>query len=162
MPTYNLKDVHSNIAGIRVTGAGETDFVTVARDEDSFTKKAGADGEVTRSKTNNIGGRATYTLMQNSRINAIFHALVEADEETGSVTFPWYLVDLRSGKAYAATTCWLLRPTDTSFNKEVGEVEWVVEMEDLEVVQVPFADEFDLAGLLADLPLGLEIPFQFL
>lgn len=161
MPTYNLRDVHSLVAGVRIEGGGETDFLTIARDEDAFAKTAGADGEVTRSKTNNMGGSFTFNLMQNSRANALMQTALGIDEITGDVVFPVVVADLRTGYLFYAEECWVRGQGEVPFNKAVGEIPWIIDCSDLLVAQIPFAEELDLSDVFGGFPVGLPLPIPF-
>lgn len=59
--TYDPKDVTAIVGGVFLTGFAE-DLVTVAKDEENFSTKVGAQGDVVRTKVNNPLGTITITL----------------------------------------------------------------------------------------------------
>lgn len=143
MPIYRLPDMVLTVNGIRIEGFGVTDAIMIARDEDSFTKTVGADGEVTKSSTNNDSGTITITLMQNAFANGALELALLLDELTGDITFPVVVADpLRTGWEIVGTECWIKKPPDIPFNKAVGELTWVLDVAHLTPARLPSADEF--------------------
>ncbi|WP_079908272.1 phage protein [Paenibacillus sp. 32352] len=63
--TYDAKDVSVIVDGVYLTGFGE-DMVEVAKAENNYEVKVGAQGDTTRSKINNKTGTIKVTLLQSS------------------------------------------------------------------------------------------------
>ena len=142
--TYNMNEIEFLVAGVPISGGGENDFLSVGRDEDSFTKMTGADGEVVRSKTNNLGGRITVTLRVTSPANGILQGMALTDEVTGAVVVPVNVRVPANGLEIFAEEAWLLRMPNIPLGKTVGEVQWVFDCAALRQVRL---DATDYLGL---------------
>lgn len=128
---YNAGDV-SVIVGTRsLSGFGETSVVSIERDEDAFIKQIGADGEVTRSKTNNRTGSLTITLQQMSESNDFLSNLAQTDELTGQGTFPVLVRDANGNTLAVADTAWIRKLPVSAFARDAGEREWIIDCADL-------------------------------
>lgn len=134
--TYNFNDV-SLIVGIRqIKGFEDGSEITVERDEDSFTKKVGVGGEVTRSRTNNSSGKITFSLDQFSELNQYLTNIMNLDERTGTGVIPVKLVDKSNphNEIAIATQAWIMKPSSKSFGRESGPREWVIDCADLNFI----------------------------
>jgi hypothetical protein len=110
-----------------MTGYGEDTFVRVERDEDTFTKKTGVDGEVTRTRNMNRAGSVTLTLMQSSASNAVLAVLALADEiaPNGASILPMTVKDNAGNSLHFAESAWIRKPPASEYAKEAGTREWV-------------------------------------
>jgi len=117
--THDLKRVVITVNGRRIRGGAESDLITIAYDEDKYTKTYGSTGRPTRSRTNADGGTFTISLAQNDiediryldSLNSLpspldIVAIVVQDAET--------LVMIGSDK------CWLKKQPDEGLNKAAG------------------------------------------
>jgi hypothetical protein len=116
-----------------MSGFADGTFVSVARDADSWAKHVGADGEVSRAKSNNRTGTLKLTLAQTSNSNAILSGLVAADELTGDGVVPILIKDGSGTSLYFAGEGWVKKPADAEFGNEIGNREWTI---DLAVVEM--------------------------
>jgi hypothetical protein len=130
--TYSPEDVSVSIGSIIVSGYSEGTFVTVEREEDSFTKVVGADGEVTRSKNANKSGTLTLTLKGSSASNDLLSALASKDEIDGSGVAAVMVKD-NSGTTVCAGKGWIRKKPAAEFAKEVGDREWTLDVGTLEM-----------------------------
>jgi len=131
LKTYNPKEV-SVIVGARViTGFAEDSKVIVARENDSWAKVAGVDGEVTRSKSNDKSGSITINLMQSSDDNAFLTALYQSDELSGAGVVPVTVKDNSGTSLYIAPEAWIRKPPDSEFSREAGPREWILDCAEL-------------------------------
>lgn len=130
--SYNAKEVSMIIAGNIVSGYADGSYLTVDRNEDSFTLSVGADGEGVRSKTNNKSGRFTFTVQQGAAINDVLSGLYIADELSGTGVFSVLVKDNQGASLHAAETAWVVKPAAAEYSKEVGSREWILETDNLE------------------------------
>lgn len=130
---YNAAEVSVIVGTRRLTALAEGTFVSVTRDEDSFTKQVGADGEVTRARTNNRAGAIEITLLQSSPDNEYLQTLNIADELTGQGAVPVTVID-SSGtyKAFCAQA-WVRKPADNELGRDAGERTWTLDCGDLDI-----------------------------
>lgn len=147
--TYSPKNMVITVAGRQVTGFGDTDMVTISLDEAKFVKYVSVDGEVSRSHNVADTGRFVFTLNQNSSANELFSGLLTADtfDASGNLVFPVAVRDENSnGTFYLGTDCWIEGMPESSFGKEIGTREWVIEAKKI---------RYSLAGAAAGLLEGV-------
>lgn len=124
--TYNLKEVIITVNGIPMSGFGDNDALTVEYQEDAWTTKTGADGEVVRSRTNNEVALFRLTLMQTSEANQVLQAAILLDKAIGRTLFGVGMVDLNRSEVLSGTDCYIQQSPQRQYNKEAGEREWVI------------------------------------
>jgi hypothetical protein len=128
---YDPDQVLCTVAGIPLSGWADDDFVQIEYESDAFTDKAGVDGEVSRSKTNDFRATVTIRLMQTSPSNALLSVLHNSDKNTpgGVGVGPFYLQDFSdgiTGALYLAEKCWIAKAPDSSWAREAGVREWKI------------------------------------
>lgn len=122
------------IFGGPITGYAEGTFVKVTRDEDTFKKYVGADGEVTRARTRNKGGSIELTLTQSSPSNDVLSAIAMLGEETNADIQPCTVKDLNGATLEFAAQAWVKKPADTEYGKDVQTRTWVIDCAKLDRV----------------------------
>ena len=112
-----------------LSGFAEDTKVRVERDEDTFTKKTGVDGECTRTRNMNRCGSVTVMLMATSASNLVLSALHNADElsPNGVSILPVIVKDLAGNTLHTALSAWLKKTPASETAKEVGTREWVID-----------------------------------
>lgn len=133
MKTYNAGEVQVIVGTRRLRGLAESSFVKISRDEDSFKKRVGADGEVTRSATNNKAGKIEIMLEQSSEDNAYLQQLMNTDENTKNGIIPASVLDLSGTYVAVAAEAWIAKPSDTDLGRDAKERTWVIEAASLEI-----------------------------
>lgn len=131
--TYNPADVVIVVAGIPISGFADGTFLSIGRNNPSFTDGTGADGEGFRSKSNDKSGTATLTLLQTSASNALLSALAALDEASGDGIGPLLVKDNSGTSLYSAQTAWIEKPADSEFAREKSDREWVIKTDLLNV-----------------------------
>lgn len=137
--TYSPGEIVMTVNGVAMGGFADGTFITVARDEQSFTKVTGADGTVSRSKSNNRSGTVTLSLQQTSPSNEVLSALLAQDELDNSGVVPVLIKDNSGTARFFSGTGWVQGMPSVEYGKEIANREWVVEMADM---------EFNVAGNL--------------
>lgn len=133
LKSYDASEV-SIIVGTRpLSGLAEGTFVNAVRDEQNFTKQVGADGEVTRSKTNNKSGTIEITLQQGSESNDYLSTLALADENTGNGTFPVTVIDRSGTTVIFGREAWIQKPADMGLGRDAGERTWVIDVAEMDM-----------------------------
>lgn len=130
---YAASDVQVIVGTRALRGKSEGTFVKVSRDEDSFTKKVGADGEVSRARTSNRSGKIEVTLDATSEDNAYLQALMNTDENTGNGIVPAKVMDQSGSYVAIAAEAWVMKPSDMEFGRDVKERTWTVECASLDM-----------------------------
>jgi hypothetical protein len=109
-------------------GRGDDEFVSWSKQEESFTYKAGVDGEGTRSDNKNNYFIVKLTLMASSAANAVLSAIHNGDVATpgGLGVVPILIRDRQGTSLFAAPEAWIIKHPDRAFGKEIGTVEWEI------------------------------------
>jgi Protein of unknown function (DUF3277) len=134
LATYDPAKVLASFAGIPLNGGIAPDtFLKVERDEEGFTKQVGADGHAVRSRNNNRGGKATFTVMADSALNDALSAVANADELTGVGVGVFHVAEFAGTTLCHAENAWVQKLPAVERGKESGTVEWVLDCADLEM-----------------------------
>lgn len=131
--TYDPKQVALIFGGKILHGFADGSFVKIKRDEPTFTKKVGVDGEACRAKSNNKGGTIEVTLLQSSPSNDDLSAFAAADELTNTGVQPFLMKDGSGSTVCAAATAWIQKPADVEDAKEVGNRVWTIETDEIDM-----------------------------
>jgi hypothetical protein len=131
--SYNPADVSIIFAGIPIEGFADGTFLVAERDNPSFTKMVGADGEGARAKSNDTGGTVTLTLMQTSLANDALSAIAALDEASGDGVGPLLVKDNSGRTLVIAESAWVQKPANAEFARELSNREWVLESDNLNI-----------------------------
>lgn len=123
--TWNLAQCIVTVGGLPIEGFSEDDAFNFSPDADTYEKIVGADGEVTRSATNNMSGEMMFSLMQTSSSNNILNTLLKLAETVavGDV-FPIYIKNLNANEVFIAEQCWIGRKPDFGGGRAARTREW--------------------------------------
>ncbi|KKN04674.1 hypothetical protein LCGC14_1095070 [marine sediment metagenome] len=130
---YDPKSIIISVGTFVVEGFADGTFVTVERNEDSFSVQVGSDGEAARSKSNNRSGRITIQILQSSPSNDLLSALHALDENSpsGDGIVPSIVKDLNGTSLYTAQHSWIVKGPSAEHGREATAREWVIETDDL-------------------------------
>lgn len=129
---YSPGDIVVVLKGVPISGYATDSFITAAREEATFTKRTGADGMTTRTRSRNKSGSVTLRLENASPTNDRLSALHAVDESTGLGYGPLLIKDLNGNTLLKAANAWVTKPADFERGKEAGESEWIIECDRLE------------------------------
>lgn len=127
---YDPNEVSILAANIPIEGGfADGTFVEVVFTSDAFVTVVGADGDVTRSKTNDRRARVTITLMQSSNSNQLLSALSNLDQNksNGAGVGALLIKDNQGLSLYTAEHSWIAKHPDAAFDKTAGPRAWVFE-----------------------------------
>lgn len=125
LKTYNLKLVTFIFAGRIITGASESDFVTVTMSSDAWSHHVGATGEECRARTNDESGKVTLKLAQYSSDNAVLAELHLADKAAGAGVSPLLVSDKSGNSLHESDEAYITKAPDAPYAKTPGDREWV-------------------------------------
>jgi hypothetical protein len=137
LKTYSADEIVAVFGNIIMNeGLADGTFITVEWDEDAYALSVGADGEATRSKTNNRAATITLTLMQTSDVNDLLSTqyLLDINSPGGAGVAPFLLKDTQGRTLMAAEQCWIQRAANVEYGREATTREWVLRTSSL----VPF------------------------
>jgi hypothetical protein len=124
--TYDPKKVIITLGGVPIGGYADGAFVQIDPSGETWTKKVGADGEVSRSLSNDNTHTVQITLMQTSLSNAYLRAVMSADRLTGLGMLPLSFTDLNSMEVYFWPEAWVGAEPPTGRAKEVTDTQWTI------------------------------------
>ena len=139
--TYAPGECSVSFLGQTLTGFGD-EIVTVKREEETYTKVVGADGEVTYRKSANRSGEIMITVKQTSASMAVLGAIAQRDEIDGTRVG---IVNVKDNNGHVFT--WRNArlagyPEDIGRGKEIKDHTWKILCDSLEL---EFAEQPSLA-----------------
>jgi hypothetical protein len=130
--TYDAAQVVLTVNGVAIGGYADGTFISVEREEQSFTKVVGADGTTSRAKSNNRSGSLTVTLKQTSPSNDVLSALLQQDELTNDAVVPVLIKDNSGESRLFSATGWVQGLPTVEYAKEISNREWILDLADIE------------------------------
>lgn len=123
--TYDPANVVVTWGSLTLSGFAPETFANVERAEDAVVTTVGADGFGCHTINRNRSGTVTVTLMQSSLTNSALSRLANLDEQTGDVSYPLVVKDIRSDATLCvAHASKIKKMPASSFGKELGTREW--------------------------------------
>lgn len=126
--TYDPNEVICIVGGAIISGYADGTYLNVERDEQMFQKVVGADGFVSRAKSNNKSGVLTLTLQQTSPSNDVLSGFMVADELTNSGIVPVFIKDAIGTTVLVSGEGWVQQMPAVGYAKEVNNREWSIAM----------------------------------
>ena len=131
--TYDPKNNVLTIDAVPMSGFADGTYITVTFDEDAFTKVVGADGEVSRAKSNNYSGSVVATFVQTSMSNDVLSAIALLDKLSNSGVVPVLLKEIGTNNIVMSGEGWIKKVPDIVYSKEVENREWTLDLANLHV-----------------------------
>jgi hypothetical protein len=130
--TYDPKKVIVTVGGVPMSGYADGTFISVERDNDTWSKVSGADGAVSRAKSNDRTGTLTLTLQQTSPSNDVLSGFARVDEISNDGVVPISVTDLGGRTVIFSAFGWVQKPPTVEMAKEISNREWVLALADVE------------------------------
>jgi hypothetical protein len=131
---YDPRKVTVSIGGINAEGFADGTFISVSRNNQTWTTVSGASGEVSRSKSNDFTGTIELTLLQTSKTNDFLTSKLIADEGPDNAgKFAFALIDANGTTLVGSTECWVQQPPTIEYGKELGDRVWTLEAANLKM-----------------------------
>jgi len=121
MKTYSPEEGSMIVDG-NIIDAWNT--IKVARDEDGFAFEPSTSGGGTRTKNSNKAGKFTITTQQTSESNAVLSDLAKSGD-----IFSCSFRDNSGNDVHESEAGYVVKPADSEYGKEVGEREWMIQCE---------------------------------
>jgi len=131
--TYDPKKVAVIVAGVPLGGFADGSFITAERSNDTFSKVSGADGVVSRAKSNDKSGSIKITLQQSSPSNDILSGIQILDEVSNAGVVLIVIQDFSGRTTLVSAFAWIKKPPSAEFSKEISNREWEFECADLDI-----------------------------
>jgi hypothetical protein len=130
LKVYSADEVTLTFCGRALdSGFDDGEFVSIEMQSNDFVSKAGADGEVTRSKTNDRRAKITIKVMQTSKANNILTGIRTLDlgRPGGAGVGVFELRDNSGGLVAHADKAWIAKAPKVARGREAGATEWELE-----------------------------------
>ncbi len=131
--TYDPKAVIVTVGGIPMSGYSDGTFLEIDRNEPTWNMVVGADGLVTRGKTNNFSGTMTLTLKQSSPSNDVLSGFMAVDEATNNGVFPVLVKDLSGNSIYFSSSAWINQYANSTFDKAITDRQWTLSLSEADI-----------------------------
>ncbi len=119
---YDPQKVQVIVGAAPVSGFAPGTFITVEQDENNFSTRVGADGEVTRTRLSNRMAVMNLTLLA----TAVFNAVLSGLEQT-EVIFPVLLKD--GATIISAGEAWVEKPPGFERSgDDSSDTEWIIRL----------------------------------
>lgn len=125
--TYDPALVTITFGNFDLGGFADGTFITVTRNNDIFSLTVGADGEGTRTKSNDRSGRFELVLQQSSPSNDILSEIAVQDEQSNGGVRPMQVKDNNGTSLSSGESVWIVKRPDSPFGKETDNRTWTFE-----------------------------------
>lgn len=122
--TYDPANVIITFNGVPLTGFADGEFITITSPSERFTKVVGADGLVSRAKSNDNTHEVTVTLTGTSISNDYLTGIVALDRYGNAGKGALQIADLNGTALFAWEEAWIRQPSDVSFDKTITDKAW--------------------------------------
>ena len=130
--TYDPSKVIISVGGVPMSGYTDGTFCEVVRNEATWNLVVGADGNSTRSKTNNFSGTLTITLKQSSPSNDVLSSFLALDELSNAGIVPVLIKDLSGNSIYFSAQGWVQGYANSTFAKDITDRTWTIQLATLD------------------------------
>ena len=128
--SYDPASVSVLIGGVPISGFADGTFVSIERNNDTFQVVSGADGIVSRAKSNDKTGTLTLTLVQTSASNDVLEGFATLDELSSTGVVPVMVKDNLGRSIHFSGNGWIQRHPTAEYGKEISNREWVIALAD--------------------------------
>lgn len=134
LKTYDPAQITVAIGGAIMSGYTDGTFVEIARNDVSWNTVVGADGIVSRAKSNDRSGTLTLTLKQTSPSNDVLSALLIADELTNRGVFPVLVKDLSGTSIFFSAQAYITTYASATYGKDIQDRTWTITLADVDML----------------------------
>ncbi len=131
--TFDPKQVVVSVGGVPLSGFTDGTFLEITADTQQFTKVTGADGYVTRVKSNDYGAVMTLTLAQTSPSNDVLSGIFNLDKTINGGIVPILIKDLSGTTVIFSATGWIQQFPDISFSNEISDRAWIFDLANVDM-----------------------------
>ena len=125
---YDANEVNTNIDGKIVTGYSEGTMVSCSKDEEKFSTKVSAKGDVSVATKNNPLGTITLTLSMGSPFVPYLNKMANTAQR-----FPIWVTG--GQEKIGGTEVMVKKPADAEFSDEIGDREFEIQVFDYTVLE---------------------------
>lgn len=134
MRSYDPTEVTLSFNGLTIDGYAADTFIKVSRNQDGWTYQPSNSGRGARSRNPDKSGRFEFTLLAASPSNGLLSAIADADEDSGLGVGEVQIKDRGTLTAKcAAQNGWIVKRPDWERGKEVGNITWIIESDEVSI-----------------------------
>lgn len=136
LKVYSADEVTVSFCGRSIdSGFEDGEFISIEMQSNDFVSKVGADGEVTRSKTNDRRAKITIKVMQTSKGNGILSGIRKLDinRPGGAGVGVLEVRDNSGGFVAHADKAWIAKAPKVGRGREAGSQEWELECANMDM-----------------------------
>ena len=122
--TYNPAEVIVTFMGVPLTGFADGEFISITPSAERFTSVRGADGLVSRAKSNDNTHEVVLTLMGTSLSNNYLSGVLAADRYGNAGKGTLQIASLSGTDLFAWEEAWIRQPPDVSGDKTISDKAW--------------------------------------
>ena len=120
---YSPEEVIVIWGAVQFDGFADGEFVTIELDEDEFTKKAGARGDIVRTENLNKGGNVKVITQAESAVNDLIMLQIATKR-----AYPLTVKYANGTTLVAGPHCWCKKRPPVAYGKESGNREWMLDV----------------------------------
>ncbi|MCK9530499.1 MAG: hypothetical protein M0R77_08060 [Gammaproteobacteria bacterium] len=125
--TYSPEDVTVLFGGVhQLSGFIDGTFISISKDEPSFSTRVSADGAPTRTFSSNPLYTVQLVLHSGSESNQVLSYALTVDEITKMGKFPLIIKDQLGSSLFFSLTSWIESKPDSDFSVSIEEREWTI------------------------------------
>jgi len=132
--TYNPKNVTIVVGDTVIEGFTDGDFLTLEREADAYSLTIGADGQHTRTKSNNRSVLVGINLLDSSRANDVLNALATIDEINDGGTFNFFMADRNGTSLCEGPNAFIMKKPALTFGTEASTRSWQIKIPDADIL----------------------------
>ncbi len=125
--TFDFKQVAVIVGGVPMTNFAEgDDVISIEFSKEAYELKMGADGEPTRSKSNDNSAKITLKLMKSSDSNDVLNGFYQADKLSNGGIVSILISDKSGRESHFADKVWIQKGPNAGLGMNVSTREWVL------------------------------------
>lgn len=128
---YDPEKIKIVFKGVEVRGIKKGSFVKIKRTTPTWSIQEGADGAVTRVKSQSRTGTIEITLVAGSQTNKQFADIMASDELNDDGVGVASVRDLNGLDKHTSQEAWLVQPPDAEYAEDAGERVWMIQCTNL-------------------------------
>lgn len=130
--TFDPKEVIVTIGGAIIGGYADGEYINLTRRSDAFSESSGADGDVTRVKSNDKLSDLTLTLAQSSLSNDALSVIAKLDEKSNQGIVPCIIKEVNGTTTIFAGKAWIKKEPDVIYGKDISTRAWAIVLAETE------------------------------
>jgi hypothetical protein len=125
--TFDIKRVIVTWCGTALSGWADGTCIQIRPAGPRWTKHVGADGEVARSKSNDLTSEVTLSFTQTSLSLDFLSLMLALDNYSNNGLGPLQIQDLNGGANQFWAQAWIRQPAETVYAKDMAPRVWTLD-----------------------------------